>query len=71
MHVATFRWVVAHVSMFYIVRMVVKFMSIIGTYEVVQTRCRCSVSYSPDDTYTLNSLMYTALTEQYATLSVT
>ena len=47
MHLATFRWVVAHIGMFYIVRMVVKSMNIIGTYEVIQTRCRSSVSYSP------------------------
>ena len=46
-HVATFEQVVADVSMFYTLRMVVKSMSIIGTYEVVQTRCRSSVSYSP------------------------
>ena len=46
-HVAAFRWVVAHVTMFYIVRMVVKSMNIIGIYEVIQTRYRSSVSYSP------------------------
>ena len=46
-HLATFRWVAAHVGMFYRVRMVVKSMNIIGTYEVIQTRCRSSVSYSP------------------------
>jgi hypothetical protein len=46
-HVATFEQVVADVSMFYTLRMVVKSMSIIGTYEVVQTRCRSSVSYGP------------------------
>ena len=38
-HVATLGWVVAHVSMFYIVRMVVAFMSIIGTCKTVQTKC--------------------------------
>ena len=46
-HVATFGRVVLDVSMFYILRMVVKSMSIIGTYQVVQTRCGSSVSYSP------------------------
>ena len=43
-HVATFGQVVLDASMFYILRMVVKSMSIIGTYEVAQTRCRSSVS---------------------------
>ena len=45
-HVATFETLVAHESMFYIVRMVVEFTSIIDTYRAIQTRCRSSVSYS-------------------------
>jgi hypothetical protein len=55
-HEATFEQVVADISMFYILRMVVDFMSMIGTYEVVQTRCRSSVSYS---TRVIVSIMYT------------
>ncbi len=45
-HVATFEMLIAHESMFHIVRIVVDYISIIDTYRVIQTRCRSSVSYS-------------------------
>ena len=46
-HVATFGQVVLDETMFYLKRTVVDYTSIIGTYQVVQTRCRSSVSCSP------------------------